>query len=147
MKLFHRQSDKLGRNKACLWFETMVVVACLHMSSHLRCLLSVCAFPSCFSCCLWMNQLFVFCWLLWHHLNCFLQKQVASQIRSPVVPDQWHDRTAAHWSTARNWLATTLILFSETRPQSALWPSLLHHAVFGLKCVPMAANDLQLGLS
>jgi len=33
------------------------------------------------------------------------------------------------------------------RLQSALWPLLLHCTVFGLKCVQMAANDSQLGLS
>jgi len=33
------------------------------------------------------------------------------------------------------------------RLQSALWPSLPHCTVFGLKCVQMAVNDSQLGLS
>ena len=33
------------------------------------------------------------------------------------------------------------------RLQSALWPSLLHCVVFGLKCVQMALNESQLGLS
>jgi len=33
------------------------------------------------------------------------------------------------------------------RLQSALWPSSLHCVVFGLKCVQMAVNDSQLGLT
>ena len=51
-------------------------------------------------------------------------------------------------------LGTSLVLVEQNkanlgcvRLQSALWPSSLQWVAFGLKCVQMAVNDSQIGLS
>jgi len=59
--------------------------------------------------------------------------KVKSGGQRELVDSGHHDGTIAH--------------FEMLRLQSALWPSLLHCVAFGLKCVQMAANDSQLGLS